>query len=151
MALARRRVTLTTDNTNNVCFATFYINGLYMPNVETQEERVQREAREAQLYAAITRAEELLKVRLGWYRYKLFQITGKLWRKSTLWPGVFYIVQRNNKVQVIERGRVKTDLCVLNDHFEPEADRLMTILDLLETDETKLWEMANVLPRGPLT
>ena len=77
----------------------------------------------------------------------MFKMTGKLMRESKLWPGTFYLVQRDHKIQVLKRGRVETELCVINAQGEPEADRLMSILDLIETDERQLWEMANIFPR----
>ena len=126
---------------------------------ETPEEREAREAewralvetrdrRREEARGAAERAEELLKARLGRHRYKLFQVTRALTRKSLLWPGIMYVIRRDAKVQVIDRGHVKTELCVISGHGEPEADRIMSILDLLETDEAKLWEMANVFPHA---
>ena len=136
----------------------FYFATGYCPaRAETPEERAARKAawrardevnarRREEARGATERAEGLLKERLGRYRYKVFQITRSLSRKSLLWPGIMYVVRRDAKVQVVERGRVKTELCVISGYGEPEADRIMSILDLLETDETRLWEMANVFP-----
>lgn len=121
---------------------------------ETPEERAAREAREAEYQrrqeearGAEERAEALLKERLGLRAYLLFKATGTITRKSRLWPGIMYWVRRHEKVKVVERGRVKTELCVISGHGEPDADRIMSVLDLIETgQEERLWEMANVFP-----
>ena len=104
--------------------------------------RRQEEAR-----GAAERAETLLRKRLGFFAFKHWQLTGKLSRRSALWPAVLYVIPRNAKVQVVRDGRVETELCVIADQGEPEADRVMTVLDLIESgQEAKLWEMATVFP-----
>ena len=65
-------------------------------------------------------------------------------RPSTLWPGMHYILRTNKRVLVINQGRLAAELCVEVANGEPEADRLMTMLDWIETDERRLWQMANV-------
>ncbi len=93
-------------------------------------------------------AEALLKQRLGAWRYWLFCKTGAMMVPSKVWPEVRYRVPRSahDRVHVIRRGKTETSLCVVSANHEPPADRVMTILDLLETDEMRLWEMANVFP-----
>lgn len=86
------------------------------------------------------KAEALLKDRLG-SEWDLFQRTGTIVRSSKRWPAIDYHLKRGEKVQVVDRGRVRTILCVVPARGEPEADRLMTILDLIETDERRLWQM----------
>ena len=93
---------------------------------------------------ASTKAESLLKYRLGEVEWRLFQTTGRIVQPSKRWPSVDYFLQRGDRVQVVDGGRLTTLLCVTPMHGEPEADRLMTILDLIETDERRLWQMANV-------
>lgn len=63
---------------------------------------------------------------------------------SKLWPGVEYLIRTDLPVCVLKDGQRAAELCVLTAHGEPEADRLMSILDLLETDERRLWEMGNM-------
>ena len=134
----------------------FYGCGRFFePIPQTPEQRAAHAAREAEYerrrqeaVGANERAEALLKERLGLRHYLLFKATGTLTRKSRLWPGIMYWVRRGEKVKVVERGRVTTELCVISGHGEPEADRLMSILDLIETgQEERLWEMANVFPQ----
>ena len=91
------------------------------------------------------RAEALLRARLG-LRAVLFEQTGKLMEPSRLWPGVEYLIQRHGKVQVVVQGIIQTVICVQAAAGEPDADRLMTILDLIQSDERKLWEMGNCAP-----
>ena len=104
-------------------------------------------ARQREAQGAEERAVKLLKARLGSYRYRMFQFTGVLFRRSKLWPGIVYLVRSGHTVLVVERGRVKTELCVVAGQGEPEADRIMSILDLIETNEEELWAMANVFPK----
>lgn len=121
---------------------------------ETEEDRRRREVAEAERRAAVTRAEALLETRLGRKEYLLFSTTRAITRPSRLWPDVQYIIPReaSDRVTVVRNGRVTTELCVVNANGEPPADRILTILDLLETDEMKLWGMANVFPfSGPET
>ena len=93
---------------------------------------------------AAATADALLQERLGARAYALFQETGRLMRPSRLWRGVEYRLQRNEPVRVIQGGQPVASLCVVARHGEPEADRLLTILDLIETDERRLWEMGNL-------
>ena len=86
------------------------------------------------------KAEALLKERLG-PRWRLFQETGKLMESSRLWRDVAYYIVRRKPVEVFHSAEHVVSLCVLNRQGEPEADRLMTILDLIQTDERRLWEM----------
>ena len=89
----------------------------------------------------------MLKARLGGWRYRLFSVTGALVRPSQRWPEVSYRIQRNAMVEVIRNGRLQTRLCVIAGQGEPEADRIMSVLDLIESgQEERLWEMANVFP-----
>ena len=92
---------------------------------------------------SIDKAEGLLKERLG-PRWRLFQETGKLMESSRLWRDVAYYLGRRQPVKVFHAAELVVALCVLNRRGEPEADRLMTILDLIQTDERRLWEMANL-------
>ena len=101
--------------------------------------------------SAAVKAEALLKSRLG-AEWPLFQQTGRIVRTSKRWPAIDYYVERNEKVKVIKSGALLTTLCVTSTRSEPEADRLMTILDLIETDERRLWQMANaksIVPQIP--
>ena len=97
---------------------------------------------------AAATADALLQERLGARAYALFQETGRLMRPSRLWRGVEYRLQRNEPVRVIQAGQTVASLCVVARHGEPEADRLLTILDLIETDERRLWEMGNLTDAG---
>ena len=101
---------------------------------------------------AAAKAEALLRQRLGDAAWRLFLQTGQLMRPSTLWPGIEYCVRRNDGVRVIRDGQAVSSLCVVSLHGEPEADRLLTILDLIEADERRLWEMGNLgtAPDRPL-
>ena len=65
-------------------------------------------------------------------------------RPSTLWPGLYYLLRAGRRVFLIDRGRLAAELCVEAASGEPEADRLMTILDWIEADERRLWQMANI-------
>ena len=94
------------------------------------------------------RAWALLKARLG-PRAALFERTGQLMEPSRLWPGTEYLVERNGKVGVVVQGIIQTVICVTATAGEPEGDRLMTILDLIQSDERKLWEMGNCVPHQP--
>lgn len=96
------------------------------------------------------KAETLLRERLGPARWRLFQETRVLMVPSRRWPGLDYRLRVSHPVEVIERGALRASLCVVPKRGEPEADRLLTILDLIETDERKLWEMAQVTYRGQL-
>lgn len=95
------------------------------------------------------KAETLLRQRLGDSRWRLFQDTGTLMVPSRRWPGLDYRLRYGHPVEAIDRGALKATLCAVPRHGEPEADRLLTILDLIETDERKLWEMAKVSYAGP--
>ena len=53
------------------------------------------------------------------------------------------------KVGVVVQCIIQTFICVTATAGEPEADRLMTILDLIQSDERKLWEMGNCVPHQP--
>ena len=101
---------------------------------------------------AAAKAEALLRQRLGDAAWRLFLQTGQLMRPSTLWPGTEYCVRRKDRVRVIRDGQAVSSLCVVSLHGEPEADRLLTILDLIEADERRLWEMGNLgtAPDRPL-
>lgn len=96
-----------------------------------------------------TKAGGLLRERLGPARWRLFLETGTLMVPSRRWPGLDYRLRRGHPVEVIERGALRASLCAVSKRGEPEADRLLTILDLIETDERKLWEMAQVSYSGP--
>lgn len=93
-------------------------------------------------------ANALLCGRLSPVDAALWRATARLMRPSRLWPGVEYLIQRSGPVKVVERGDVKQSLCVVVAQGEPESDRIMTILDLIESDERRLWEMAVATP-GP--
>ncbi len=69
-------------------------------------------------------------------------------RPSRLWPEVHYLVPGGDHemVRVIRLGSEQQRLCVVSAQGEPASDRTMTILDLIETDESRLWEMARVHP-----
>lgn len=95
---------------------------------------------------AEAQADELLCARLTPVEATMWRQTGRLMRPSRLWPGVEYLIRRNDTVAIIERGEVKQWLCVVVAKEEPEADRMMTILDLIESDERRLWEMAVATP-----
>ena len=89
------------------------------------------------------KADALLQTRLGpaWF---LYWQTRQLMRPSKLWPGLeYYIRASDTKVRVIKECREVASLCVESRRGEPESDRVLTILDLLETDERRLWEMGN--------
>ena len=90
------------------------------------------------------KADVLLRERLGPARWRLFTETGVLMVPSRRWPGLDYRLRASHPVEAIERGALRASLCVVAGRGEPEADRLLTILDLIETDERKLWEMARV-------
>lgn len=105
-------------------------------------------AQHAERKAATDRAEALLRDRLGPKGHRLFQRTRTLTRPSRRWPEMEYVIRRGERVKVVQRGRVYTELCVLSANGEPEADRLMSILDLIETDEMQLWAMANTFPQS---
>ena len=94
------------------------------------------------------KADALLRQRLGAARWRLFQETQVLMVPSRRWPGMDYRLRAGHPVEAIERGRLSASLCVVPRRGEPEADRLLTILDLIETDERKLWEMAKVSYSG---
>jgi len=105
-------------------------------------ERVRQEA-----VGAETKALALLNDRLGMREAALFKRTGKLMRPSTLWHGVEYLIPGNghDMIQVIKSGKEQTRLCVVAGEGEPWPDRVMAILDLIESgQERRLWEMANV-------
>ena len=93
-------------------------------------------------------AQALLRHRLGEFTWRLFCQTNRLMRPSKLWPGVEYMISAGNPVSVLKDGQLVAKLCVLAARQEPEADRLMTILDLIETDERQLWEMGTVTNFG---
>ena len=63
---------------------------------------------------------------------------------SRLWRDVAYYLVHREPVKVFNAAKHVASLCVLSRQGEPEADRLMTILDLIQTDERRLWEMANL-------
>lgn len=90
------------------------------------------------------KALALLRTRLGKQEWRLFERTNTLTVPSRLWPGVFYLLRINEAIKVVRDGRVTASLCVLTTGGEPWPDRLMTILDLIESDERRLWQMANV-------
>ena len=118
---------------------------------EVQQEEYRRRAEEAK--GAEDRALALLTARLGEREAALFTRTRELMRPSQLWPGVEYLIPRgpHEMVQVLENGRVQTELCVVADQGEPWPDRTMAVLDLIESgQERRLWEMANVFPSPPL-
>ena len=132
----------------------YFVAGPRLPPETPEEARQRQESaarmlrRQEEARGAAERAEALLRKRLGFFAFKSWQLTGKLSRRSTLWPAVLYVIPRNAKVQVVRDGRVETELCVIADQGEPEADRVMTVLDLIESgQEAKLWEMANVFPQ----
>lgn len=128
-----------------------YVSVLTRPQTPEEIEaaaqaRAAWEQRDAEMRGASERADALLKERLGAWRYRLFASTGKLMRPSKVWPGVEYLIARDAKVKVVRGGKVTQELCVVNRAQEPEDDRIMAILDLIETDERHLWEMANIFP-----
>ena len=90
------------------------------------------------------RAHVLLLERLGPADATLFKAGGTIMRPSTLWPGLYYLLRAGRRVFLIDRGRLAAELCVEAASGEPEADRLMTILDWIEADERRLWQMANI-------
>lgn len=124
---------------------------------ETDEERRVRadqaalwQRRQEEAQGAEERAENLLKTRLGKWEYFRFRSTRALTRHSQLWKGTLYVIRRNAMVDIVDRGRLRTQLCVVPGQGEPEADRIMTILDLIESGkEEQIWEMANVFPKRP--
>jgi len=99
--------------------------------------------------SAAAKAEALLRERLGEAEWSLFQTTRTLTRRSRLWPDVLYRVRTGEPVQAIRDGQLAALLCVVARHGEPEADCLLTILDLIDTDERRLWEMANLTHLAP--
>ena len=126
------------------------------PRPQTEEER-EANARQARLFAkrqeeahgAEERAQKLLKIRLGRWEWMRFQTTNTLTRRSRLWKSVLYVIRRGHMIRVIDKGRLKTELCVVAGQGEPEADRIMSILDLIESGkEAQLWEMANIFQKG---
>lgn len=98
---------------------------------------------------ATAKADALLRARLGEFEWRLFQETGTLTKPSRCWPSVLYRVRRHEPVLVIRDGQHAASLCVTARQGEPEADRLLTILDLIDTDERRLWEMATLLHLAP--
>ena len=117
------------------------------PEAQRRLEEIHR-LRQQKARGAEDRAAGLLRTRLGQRDYALFQRTGSLMRPSRLWPGVEYLVPAggHEMVRVIRDGREQQRLCVVAAQGEPSADRTLTILDLIETDERRLWEMANLHP-----
>lgn len=95
------------------------------------------------------RADTLLTERLGPADAAVFRATGTIMRPSVLWPGLHYLLRSFGRVTVIRDGRLTAELCVVQVHAEPEADRLMAILDWIEADERRLWQMANVTGTWP--
>ena len=93
---------------------------------------------------ASQRATALLLERLSPVDAAFYKANGTIMRPSTLWPGMHYILRTNKRVLVINQGRLAAELCVEVANGEPEADRLMTMLDWIEIDERRLWQMANV-------
>lgn len=98
---------------------------------------------------ATNKAVALLRTRLGEQEWRLFERTQTLTVPSRLWLGTFYLLRPNDAVKVVRDGRVTASLCVLLTGGEPWPDRLMTILDLIQSDERRLWQMANLMPTTP--
>ena len=131
------------------CHSYVPIEGLSAETRIVMEEAERVYAQEQQeAWGAVQRARALLDARLGPQAARLFESPYKLMRPSRLWPGVEYLIPAEGMVQVIRDGRAYTSLCVLAGRGEPWPDRIMTILDLLESgQERRLWEMANVQPK----
>lgn len=109
---------------------------------QAQQEHLSKERQ------AMEKAAALLRARLGEQEWRLFERTSTLAVPSRLWPGTFYRLRPTEAVMVVRDGRVTASLCVLTTGGEPWPDRLMTILDLIASDERRLWQMANITPNS---
>lgn len=103
---------------------------------------VSQEAQEAE-----RRASDLLQRRLSDKDWAWWRKTGKITRSSRRWPNVEYLVSAAT-VEVLRDGALQTRLCLVAAQSEPWPDRVLTILDWLDTDEMSLWRAGNITFTG---
>jgi len=90
------------------------------------------------------RAYGLLAAEIGDVAAARIKLGGAYPIPSTLWPGVIYLIPRDGKVRILDRGRVIGESCLVLMEEMPWPDKVLAKIKRIRDDETIIFSIGIV-------